>query len=310
MEKEPPFHTPVLLEEALKYLLTDPTGTYVDATTGGGGHALSICERLQGQGMLVCFDADVDALEVSRKQLARHRERIRFVHANFKTLAASLYTLGIEQVQGILVDLGVSSFQLDEGTKGFSFRADERIDMRMDRRQTLTGWDVVNTYEVNALADVLWKFGEEKNSRRIARAISVARPVDTTGALRNVVAASVGNRFLTKTLARIFQAIRIEVNDELNSLTCVLKDAMEVLEPAGRVVVIAYHSLEDRIVKEFFRKYASERIPSGNKLIPDIPAKPELRILTAKPVRAGESEMLHNPRARSAKLRAAERLPL
>lgn len=306
---EAAFHTPVLLDEVLKYLLTDVTRTYVDATAGGGGHASSICERLSGRGMLICFDADADALDVCRKRMAGYGERVCFVHANFKELAVNLRSLGVERIQGVLMDLGVSSYQLDEGTKGFSFRTDERIDMRMDRRQRLTGWDVVNTYEVDVLADVLWKYGEERNSRRIARTISAARPVETTGALRDVIASAVGNRFLTKTLARIFQAIRIEVNNELESLERALQDTLEVLEPGGRIVAIAYHSLEDRIVKEFFKQHAAERIPSGIKLIPDTLVRPKLGILTPKPVTAAEMEIRRNPRARSAKLRAAERLP-
>lgn len=180
--------------------------------------------------------------------------------------------------------------------------------MRMDRRQLLSGWEVVNTYAESVLSDLLWKYGEERNARRIAKKIVASRPIDTTGALRHVIEATVGKQFLTKTFARVFQAIRIVVNDELRSLEKVLNDVIDILVPGGRVVVISYHSLEDRIVKEFFRQNARERVPSGHKYIEDTVVNPSLRILTKKPLVAREEEIAQNPRARSAKLRVAERI--
>jgi 16S rRNA (cytosine1402-N4)-methyltransferase len=302
------YHEPVLRDEVLRYLVTDAGGTYVDATVGGGGHAEEICKRLTGHGRLICLDVDEDALHAAGERLHRFGNHVTIVRANFNNLRGELHSLGIASIQGLLLDLGVSSHQLDEGTKGFSFRADERLDMRMDRRQRLTGWDVVNTYQEAVLAKVLWEFGEERASRRIARKIVEARTVETTGALRSVVESAVGKQFLTKTLARVFQAIRMEVNGELKNLEKALADSREALSVGGRIVVLSYHSLEDRIVKEFFRKESAEKMYSGHKYVDDIALIPVFRILTRKPVVASDIEAERNPRARSAKMRAAERI--
>jgi 16S rRNA (cytosine1402-N4)-methyltransferase len=301
-------HASVLLDETVSYLLTDPTGVYVDATVGGGGHAEAMCERLQESGRLICCDADADAIAVARERLQQFGDRVLFVHSNFRNLRNELQHLGITMIQGLLLDLGVSSFQLDEAEKGFSFRTDARLDMRMDRGQALSGWHVVNEYAEPALASVLWKYGEERNARRIARRVARARPVDTTRALSEIVAAAVGKKFLTKSLARVFQAIRIEVNDELKNLEQLLHDSVSMLSPGGRIVVLSYHSLEDRAVKTMFRREASTRISSGHKYVPDETVIPRLKILTRKPVVASPSEIARNPRARSAKIRVAERI--
>lgn len=302
------YHLPVLCAEAVEFLLTEHSRIVVDGTTGGGGHAESICERLPSGGMLVCFDADADALAASQQRLARFGDRVRFVHANFRNLKAELQGLGIDTIDGLLLDLGVSSYQLDEGSRGFSFRADEPLDMRMDRRQAQSARDVVNTYSQERLAEVLWLYGEERTSRRIATRIIGSRPLVTTGDLAAVVRSVVGPQHLVKSLARVFQALRIEVNRELENLSTVLADVMEVMADRGRIVVIAYHSLEDRIVKEFFRTEAAVSIPSGHKLVPDTPRTPRLRVLTRKPVEPGADELTRNGRARSARLRAAERI--
>ncbi len=302
------YHVPVLRDEAIEFLITDPSRTYVDATVGGGGHAEGICKLLQTTGRLICSDADKDAIEFSRKRLAQFEERITFVSSNFRNLKSELQAIHVNEISGLLLDLGVSSFQLDEPTKGFSYRSDARIDMRMDRSQIHTGWDVVNTYSEQALADVIYTFGEERNSRRIARKIVRARPIDTTRELSAVIESAARGRFVTETLARVFQAIRIEVNGELKNLERALRDLLGVLSPGGRIVVLSYHSLEDRIVKEFFREESRDRIPSGNKYTPDKAAVPRLRILTKKPIRAGADEVAHNPRSRSAKMRVAERV--
>jgi 16S rRNA (cytosine1402-N4)-methyltransferase len=301
------YHEPVLCTEALRYLITDNSGIYVDATVGGGGHAEAICRQLGAQGKLIGFDADVDAIVEAEKRLLPYASQVTLIRDNFRSMVDTLAARGIGQVAGILFDLGVSSFQLDTGAKGFSFRADELLDMRMDRRRGLRAWDVVNTYPEERLTQVLREYGEEYGARRIARAIVRQRPVDTTGALRAVVERCVGGRFLTKSLARVFQALRIEVNEELPNLSQALGNVPGLLQPAGRCVVIAYHSLEDRIVKEFFREEASDRIRSAHKYLPDVPRAPQLEILTRKPVTAGEAEQARNPRARSAKLRAAAR---
>jgi 16S rRNA (cytosine1402-N4)-methyltransferase len=302
------YHEPVLCAEALRYLLTDNDGIYVDATVGGGGHAEAICRQLGLRGKLIGFDADVDAIVEAEKRLLPYAPQVTLIRDNFRSMIDALASRGIGNVEGVLFDLGVSSFQLDSAEKGFSFRADDVLDMRMDRRQGLRAWEVVNTYPEERLAQVLREFGEEHGARRIARAIVRQRPVETTGALRTVVEQCVGGRFLMKSLARVFQALRIEVNDELAGLAKALGDVPGLLKPGGRCVVIAYHSLEDRIVKDFFREEASDRIRSAHKYLPDEPRAPRLEILMKKPVTADEAERTRNPRARSAKLRAAARV--
>lgn len=298
----------MLADEVVHYLVTSVDGLYVDGTAGGGGHAEAICRRLQGKGRLVCFDVDDDAIQTTSRRLATFTGRVTFVRANFGNLKGELAAIGRGAINGLLLDLGVSSHQLDDATKGFSFRGDERIDMRMDRRQQLTGWDVVNMYEEERLADILWKYGEERNARRIARAIVKARSIESTRDLAVLLEATVGGKFLLKTFARVFQAIRIEVNDELGNLKRVLTDMLDLLQPSGRVVVISYHSLEDRIVKTAFRNASRDRIPSGHKYIPDAAVTPQLRIVTKSPVLASAEEVARNPRARSAKMRVAERI--
>lgn len=302
------YHLPVLCAEAVEFLLAGNPRIVVDGTTGGGGHAEKICEQLPPDGRLICFDADAEALLESKKRLVRYLDRVTFIHANFRNIKAELQKLGINNIDALLLDLGVSSYQLDEATRGFSFRADEPLDMRMDRRQTHNARDVLNTYSQEQLADVLYRFGEERASRRIASRIVAARPLETTGDLATIVRRAVGERNLVKSLARVFQAVRIEVNDELASLARGLADAVDILGDSARIVVISYHSLEDRIVKEFFREESAASTPSGHKLIPDTPKVPRLRVLTRRPLEAGEEEIARNARARSAKLRAAERL--
>ncbi|MEW6510415.1 MAG: 16S rRNA (cytosine(1402)-N(4))-methyltransferase RsmH [Bacteroidota bacterium] len=300
-------HEPVLCAEALEFLLTDRDGVYVDGTIGGGGHAEAILRKVGPSARLIGFDADRDAIDAAARRLAGEERRMTLIHANFRAMAEELSARGVGAVAGILFDLGVSSHQIDEAEKGFSFRSDERLDMRMDRRLYLSGWDVVNTYPEQRLAAVLYEFGEERASRRIARAIVEHRPIDTTGALKQVVEGCVGGRFLQKSLARVFQAVRIEVNQEITSLEHALGDVPALLMRGGRCVVIAYHSLEDRTVKNFFREEAADRTASGHKSVPDAPRVPRLKILTKKPVTASNEECARNPRARSAKLRAAER---
>ena len=305
-----PYHVPALLQETVEFLISDPGGVYVDGTVGGGGHAEGILGRLSAGGRLLCFDADEDAVRYASQRLASAGPRVRFVHANFRLLRSELAALDIVQISGLLLDLGVSSFQIDEGPKGFSFRADDPLDMRMDRRQSLTAQTIVNEYSERDLAELIRRFGEERYARRIAGRIVGARPVKTTGALASAIRSAVGERFLAKSLARVFQALRIAVNDELSSLREVLREAVDLVRPGGRIAVISYHSLEDRIVKEFFRAEAAENVPSGHKYIPDARRIPLLRVLTKKPVRPGEEECVRNPRARSAKLRVAERINL
>ena len=305
------YHTPVLLQEVLFYLLTARNGFYVDGTLGGGGHAEAILEQLTPSGKLIGIDLDDDALEATIKRLARFKERAIFVKENFRNIKSVLSQNGLKPVQGILLDLGVSSYQIDEPTKGFSFQTDEMLDMRMDRYQQVDAKHIVNQYDEQALVDILWTYGEEKHSRRIAKAIVQQRSkqlIETTGQLAALIERTVGGQFLNKTLARVFQAIRIEVNNEIENLRQSLYDCVDVLIPGGRLVVISYHSLEDRLVKYAFRAASAQSIPSGNKIIPDTPLQPALKILTRKPITTSEEETTVNPRSRSAKLRAAEKL--
>lgn len=302
------YHTPVLVEEVLKFLVTKPDGIYVDANLGGGGHSERILNKLLPTGVLVGIDADEDAVNFSKK---RFGEKILTIHGNFSHLSQLLSEKGILNIDGILFDLGVSSFQIDSPEKGFGFRMEAKLDFRFDKWQKLDAHTVINSYSEKQLADIFWKYGEEKFSRHIARKIISYRSlkvVETTSDLVEIIKSTVNNKFINKTLARIFQAIRIEVNHELDSLRSGLSNAVNILMPGGRIVVISYHSLEDRIVKEFFKDCSMEKVYSGHKLIPDKELTPVLKILTKKPVNASKDELKRNPRSRSAKLRAAEKI--
>jgi len=299
------------LQEVLFYLITARNGFYIDGTLGGGGHAEAILEQLASTGNLMGIDLDDDALAAASKRLVRFKENAVFVKENFRNIKSVLSQNGIESVQGILLDLGVSSYQIDEPIKGFSFQMDEILDMRMDRHQKVDARHIVNQYDEQALADILWTYGEEKHSRRIAKAIvqrRIEQSIETTGQLASIIERTVSGRFLNKTLARVFQAVRIEVNNEMENIRQALYDCVDVLNSGGRLVVISYHSLEDRLVKYAFRAASAQSIPSGNKIVPDTPLKPVLKMLTRKPITASKEEMEINPRSRSAKLRAAEKI--
>jgi 16S rRNA (cytosine1402-N4)-methyltransferase len=304
------YHIPVLLEEVLSYLLTSRNGLYVDGTIGGGGHTEALLRQLDFDGKVIGIDLDDDALTEVDNRLAYFGDRLIFIKENFRNIKTVLSKHGINTIQGGLLDLGVSSYQLDEPTKGFSFQEDGQLDMRMNRHQEINAKHIINQYDAQSLADIFWKYGEERNSRKIANAIiqhTNQNPFETTGQLATIIDRVTVKRFRNKTLARIFQAIRIEVNNEIENLRQALLDFIDVLSPGGRLVVISYHSLEDRLVKETFRKASARLSPSGNKIIPDIPIRPVLNILTKKPVKASSSEFAANPRSRSAKLRAAEK---
>jgi 16S rRNA (cytosine1402-N4)-methyltransferase len=306
-----PFHTPVLPREVLSFLLTAPGGTYVDATLGGGGHALLVLQRLDLRGRLIGIDADHDALTFARDLLNEYGQQFIPVHDRFGNIKEVLAQLGISSVLGILFDLGVSSHQLDEPSKGFTFRANERLDMRMDRAQPRDAVLVLNTLDRDELERILREYGEERHARKIASRIverRKKRKIEMSGELSGIVEEVVGKRFLTKSLARVFQAIRIEVNDELHQLEQALNDSLDLLSPTGRMVVISYHSLEDRIVKQFLKAASATSIPSATKLAPPLSVEPRLRILTRKVVEATAQEQAVNPRARSARLRAAEKI--
>jgi 16S rRNA (cytosine1402-N4)-methyltransferase len=284
-------HIPVLAGPTIEALAPRPGGTYVDATFGAGGHSALILERIGASGRLIAFDADPSA---GARAIAD--PRFVLVRANFRELAARLDALGIASVDGVLFDLGVSSMQLDEGERGFSFRTAAPLDMRMDPTRGESAADFLATHDEREIADIIYEFGEEKKSRRIARSIVALReagtPVRDTADLANVVARAVRapGHARIHPATRTFQALRIYVNDELGALRAGLDAALARTAPGGRIAVISFHSLEDRIVKHTFRE------------------DPRARALTRKPVVAGEAELASNPRARSAKLRVAERV--
>jgi 16S rRNA (cytosine1402-N4)-methyltransferase len=278
-------HTSVLAVESIDALAIVPDGIYVDATFGAGGHTRLILERLGPFGRLLAFDADPGA-----SAHVPGDGRFTLVHANFRALAAELAAREIDRIDGVLYDLGVSSMQFDEGERGFSFRSDAPLDMRLDPTQGETAADYIAAHDETELADAIFRFGEERNSRRIARVLK-ARAPQTTGELAALVAGAVhvrGRRERTHPATRTFQALRIAVNDELGALHASLHDAARVVRPGGRIAVISFHSLEDRIVKQFFRD------------------DPRLRALTRKPIVPAAEEIAANPRARSAKLRIAD----
>lgn len=292
------YHTPVLLDEVLSFLRPKSGGTYVDCTLGGGGHAEAVLQTLSGKGSLVGFDRDPDAIRAAGERLGAFGASVVLVPHNFGDVRNRLRQLNINEVDGFLLDLGVSSHQLDDPGRGFSFQQEAVLDLRMDRGAGMSGRELVNTYAEEDLKRIFREYGEERMAGRIAWRIARMRedaPIETTADLAAAVRRAVGERFILKTLARIFQAIRIEVNGELDNLRRFLGDAVPLMAPGGRIVVISYNSLEDRIVKHWIREEARE----GGRLTP----------LTKKPVTPSDTELAANKRSRSAKLRAAERRP-
>ena len=300
-------HRPVMRAEAVRFLAPDRGGIYVDGTVGLGGHAAAILAA-GPEARLIGIDRDPQALRYAAARLAQFGDRVRLVHGNYRDLAEILSNLGIEAIDGFLLDLGLSSLQLDAPERGFSFRADGPLDMRMDPTQGRSAADLVNAASVEELARILRDYGEERFAGRIARAIVAARPIETTGALAEVVRRAIPRRFHERRIdpaTRTFQALRIAVNDELRNLQDGLAAGFAALRPGGVIVVISFHSLEDRIVKRFFRKLATPRYES---LAPGPPLPPQAEVLTKKPLRPSEEEIGENPRARSAKLRACRKL--
>ena len=304
-------HIPVLLEETLFWLAPRPGGVYVDATVGAGGHAEAILDRIAPGGRLIGLDRDEVAIAAARSRLGRFGKAALIVRANYAAIREVLAHEGFGRVDGILFDLGASSMQFDDPGRGFSFQVPGPLDMRMDRGQRRSAADLVNGLPERELADLIWRYGEERFSRRIARAIAGARPIQTTSALAEIVARAVPRRSWSRGLhpaTRTFQALRIAVNDELLNLENAIPDAAEVLRGAGRLCAITFHSLEDRMIKHPFLRLSRgcTHPPGASASLDD--GKPCLRILTKKPVTPSPEEVARNPRARSAKLRAAERV--
>ena len=289
-------HVPVLCDEVIDLLQPRNGGLYVDGTLGLGGHTQAILERSTPAGRVIGFEWDAEALARAQERLVPYRERLRIVHASYADLAGALEKLNVGPVDGLLVDLGVSSLQLDDRDRGFSFRADAPLDMRMDRRNKVTAASLVARLSAEQLADIFYHSGEERQARRIARFLVEAReaePVTTTGRLAEIVAAAVPRKFHPPRIhvaTRVFQALRIAVNTELDNLARLLVTAPAVLATGARIAIIAFHSLEDRMVKQAF---------AGN---------PAYRVLTRRPIEPQPAETQDNPRARSAKLRVAERV--
>ncbi len=303
-------HEPVLLEEVLRFLRPHAGGVYIDATVGGGGHAEAILEKSAPDGRLLGLDADPDALRRSQRRLHRFGRRVVLVHANFDRLQSVAERYGFVPADGVLMDLGVSSDQLADAARGFSFLRPGPLDMRMDPSLPHTAADLVNTLDEEDLARLIRAYGEEPYARRIARAIVRARPIYTTTELADLIARVVprrpGQRLHPAT--RTFQALRIAVNDELGALERALPQALAVLRPGGRLAVITFHSLEDRIVKHFFRREARDCICPPRQPVCTCGHKAQVRILTPKPVVPSPEEVERNPRSRSAKLRVGEKL--
>lgn len=289
-------HKPVLLEETIRYLAPADGETYVDCTLGFGGHTKAILEQSGPDGLVIAFDWDAEALNAAEMNLADSSNRLTIVRKNFAETREVLTELGVEKVNGLVLDLGLSSMQLDSSGRGFSFKGKEPLDMRMDDRTMATAADIINNEREHRLADIFFNYGEERQSRRIAARIVEERKrtrIESTDSLVEIVAAAVPRRFHPKKIhvaTKVFQALRIAVNHELDNLARILDDAAAVLLPGGRLCVITFHSLEDRLTKWKLRN-------SG-----------DFKVLTKKPVRPGREECLDNPRARSAKLRAAVRL--
>jgi 16S rRNA (cytosine1402-N4)-methyltransferase len=285
----------------------------VDATVGEGGHSLALLEEMGGEGCLIGLDRDESALRVARERLQRFEKTVILRHANFARLTRVLEELGIDGVDGVLFDLGVSSLQLEDAQRGFSYRQPARLDMRMDVNQELDAWKVVNQYEERELARIIRGYGEERWSSRIARRIAIERkraPIDTTDRLAQIVKDAIpaaARRRGGHPARRTFQALRLEVNGELKDLEEGLPQALHSLRGGGRMVAISYHSLEDRLVKRFFNRHGSRCSCSLEDGACSCGAPEPLRVLTPKPVRPSQKEMDDNPRSRSAKLRAAEK---
>jgi 16S rRNA (cytosine1402-N4)-methyltransferase len=303
-------HAPVLREEAVELLAVQPGGRYVDCTVGAGGHARAILDAASPGGLLLGLDQDPAALTIAAQNLAPFGDSVRLVEANFRHLQRVCLQNNFVPVHGILFDLGLSSMQLEDAERGFSFQIEAPLDMRMSPQQALTASEIVNGYSERDLAELIYRYGEEPAGRRIARAIVRARPLRTTTELASVISHAVsGPRRRIHPATRTFQALRIAVNDELGALQAALAQARDLLGRGGRLAVISFHSLEDRIVKLFFQTEARHCICPPGQPVCACGHRATLRIITRRPLTPKPEEIAANPRSRSARLRAAEKLP-
>lgn len=313
MEKNKNYHEPVLLEESVRNLVTDKNGIYVDCTLGGGGHTIAILQALSKKGKVISIDRDHDAIEFVSTNFKQWIEsgQLKLVKNNFENIDLVLASENITKVDGIFADLGVSSFQIENFERGFSFSQPGELDMRMDKTQTLSAKEVLNLYSEKELSNILYNYGEEPLSRRIAKEIvnyRTEKKLTEINDLVRIIEKCGGGKYVVKILARVFQAIRIEVNKELSSLQKLLEKSISFLKPKGRAAFISYHSLEDRVVKKFFVEHSKTIEHSLHKALPDKILTPELKLINKKPIMPSEVEIKINRRARSAKLRIAEKL--
>ena len=304
-------HISVLKDESIEGLNIKPDGIYVDCTLGGGGHSLEIAKKLT-TGRLICFDKDEDAIKYAKTVLADHLDKITIVHDNFKNIKQCLLDLGVDRVDGILADLGVSSYQLDTAERGFSYRYDARLDMRMDKSNGISAYEVVNTYSDKELQKILFSYGEEKNTFAIVKKIVNQRktkPIETTFELKDIITSCYPPKDRNKpALAnKVFQAIRIEVNGELDDLDC-LEDMIDVLNKDGRLCIITFHPLEDRICKNVFKLHATGCLCPANFPKCVCGHKADIKLVSRKPIMPSEQELLNNSRSASAKLRVVEKI--
>ena len=305
-------HKPVLLNEVITGLDIKPSGVYVDCTVGGGGHSFEIAKRM-ANGHLYAFDRDEEAIKASKERL-KEFDNVTFIHDNYKNAKEDLDNLGVAGVDGVLIDLGVSSPQLDHGERGFSFLHEGRLDMRMDRRQKLSAYEVVNTYPREKLVEILYKYGEESNAKNIVQKIIEAReksPIETTMELKNIVESAFPKKVIYGkggVSKQTFQAIRIEVNGELDGLEQALQNLVDLLGKGGRMAVISFHSLEDRIVKNLFKNLSTDCICPPKTPVCICRHKASVKLINKKPITASKEELEFNPRSSSAKLRIIEKL--
>ncbi len=302
-------HIPVMLDACMKLLEPAPGGTYADGTLGAGGHSEAILKASAPDGRLIAFDLDPAAIEIAKQRLAPYGDRVRIIQDSYTGIGRYAESNSLD---GFIVDLGVSSMQLDRSERGFSFLQDGPLDMRFSPQQPVSAADIVNRWSCEDLAGILWQYGEERKSRRIAAAICAeraVRPITTTGQLRDLILRAAGPvRDKIHPATRSFQAIRIAVNEELKAVETVLPEALKALKPGGRLLAISFHSLEDRIVKEFFKRESKDCLCPPEQPVCTCGHHALLRELTRHPVTADEAEIQRNPRARSAKLRAAVKL--
>ncbi len=301
-------HIPVLYHEVLEYLRPQPDGRYLDATLGAGGHTAGILEASAPTGRVLGFDRDPEAITFARRRLAQYIDRVAFVNASYVEMSRLAPANGFGQLDGVLLDLGLSSRQLSDAERGFSFMKDGPLDMRFDPTQGETAADLINNLSETELVDIFWKYGEERRSRRLARAIVNNRPFYTTRQLAELVAAQVKGRERIHPATRIFQALRIAVNRELEAVETGIPAAIDLLKPNGRIAVISFHSLEDRFVKRLFRRLSQSCTCPPQQPICTCGGQATLKLITRKAVKATAVEIEQNPRSRSARLRVAEKL--